>query len=229
LAPDTFRVAPLPIDPLRFDPSRVSRDVRAELGIPADRFLVVVVARLVAWKCADAVVRAVAALDDGIELVVVGDGPERGRLESLGTELGADRRVHFTGRQDPQPYLAAGDLFVLPSLIESLGLVYLEAMMMGLPCIGRSYRPPDVLSAASEVVIEGETGFCIADEVELRDRIALLARDRERTRAMGARARELALERYTPHRYIALLDDAALIAGQYSSGSATRLPSRADK
>jgi glycosyltransferase involved in cell wall biosynthesis len=201
----TFRIAPLPIDPARFDSERVTRDVRSELGIPGDAFVVVVVARLVAWKRADAVIRAVARLGRDVSLIVVGEGPEKATLESLAKDLGINGRVHFTGRQDPPPYLAAADLFVLPSLIESLGLVYLEAMMMGLPCIGLAYRPPEVLSAASEVVIEGETGFCVSDDEQLRERIAMLSADRARCRAMGARARQLALERYTPDKYVALL------------------------
>ncbi|HEY6830714.1 MAG TPA: glycosyltransferase family 4 protein [Gemmatimonadaceae bacterium] len=229
LAEGTFRIAPLPIDPMRFDPARVTRDVRSELGIGRDAFVVIVVARLVAWKRVDAVIRAIAGLGPNVKLLVVGEGPERGALESLTRELGVGDRVYFAGRQDPPPYFAAGDLFVLPSLIESLGLVYLEAMMMGLPCIGLSYQPPKILSAASEVIVEDETGFCVDDDDALRERIARLADDRERCRAMGARARELALERYTPDRYVELLRSESSIAGQYSKGNATRFPSRADR
>jgi len=205
LAPDTFRVAPLPIDPKRFDPGQVTRDVRGELGIEPDEFVVIVVARLVSWKRADAVIRAIASIAHPIQLLVVGEGPERQRLEVLADKLGIGKRVRFTGRQDPPPFLAAADLFVLPSLIESLGLVYLEAMMMGLPCIGLKYRPPDVLSAAGEVVLDGEVGFCVDGDEELRQRIEFLAADRDKCRALGARARQIALSRYTPDQYVSLL------------------------
>ena len=198
----TFEVAPLPIDPTRFDPSAIRRDVREELGLSRDDFVVVTVARLVPWKRVDAVIRAVASLTQKVVLLVVGDGPERTRLEALATSLGVSNRVRFVGRQDPPPYLAAADLFVLPSLIESLGLVYLEAMMMGVPCIALRYRPPTVLSAASEVVADGEFGFCVNNDEELRSRIESLAAAPELRRQLGQRARVAALGRYTPDKYI---------------------------
>jgi len=202
LEASTFEVAPLPIDPTRFDPSAIKRDVRQELGLSREHFVVVTVARLVPWKRVDAVIRAVAPLTQKVVLLVVGDGPERPRLEALASSLGVSDRVRFVGRQDPPPFLAAADLFVLPSLIESLGLVYLEAMMMGLPCIALRYRPPAVLSAASEVVTDGEFGFCVNNDEELRRRIESLAATPELCRQLGRRARETALGRYTPDKYI---------------------------
>ena len=77
--------------------------------------------------------------------------------------------------------------------------------MMGLPCIGLKYRPPDVLSAAGEVVLDGEVGFCVDGDEELRQRIEFLAADRDKCRALGARARQIALSRYTPDQYVSLL------------------------
>jgi glycosyltransferase involved in cell wall biosynthesis len=209
LAPGTFRIAPLPIDPARFDPDRVGRDVRTEFGLSADRFVVIVVGRLVTLKRVDAVIRALSRIEAPIHLLIVGEGPERPRLEAIANELGLRDRVRFTGRQDPPPFLAAADLFVLPSVIESLGLVYLEAMMMGLPCIGLRYRPPEVLSAAGEVVLDGKVGFCVDGDDELRQRIEQLASDRQLSRELGVRARQIALERYTPDRYVALLRELA--------------------
>lgn len=197
-----FEVAPLPIDPTRFDPSAIKRDVRQELGFAREHFVVVTVARLVPWKRVDAVLRAVAPLTEKVVLVVVGDGPERPRLEALASSLGMSDRVRFVGRQDPPPFLAAADLFALPSLIESLGLVYLEAMMMGVPCIALRYRPPNVLSAASEVVTDGEFGFCVNDDEELRTRIESLATAPALCRELGERARTAALARYTPDKYV---------------------------
>ncbi len=198
----TFSVAPLPVDPKRFDPATVTRDVRAELGLAPTDFVVIAVARLVAWKRIDAVIRAVAGSKRRLVLIVVGEGPERERLQTLAAELDLAERIRFVGRQDPPPYLAAANVFVLPSLVESFGLAYVEAMMMGLPCIGLRYRPPEVLSAASEILGEGEFGFCVDSDEELRATIEMLAANPAHCQALGERARSVALARFTPDQYV---------------------------
>ena len=212
IAKDLFEVAPLPVDPLRFDPSKVRRDIRPELGFAADDFVVIVVARLIQWKRVDAVIRAIANQPTHVALLVVGDGPEEIRLQSLARDLGVTDRVRFVGRQDPVPYLAAANVFVLPSSIESFGLAYVEAMLMGLPCVGLRNNPPDVLSAAGEVIGDGDFGFCVSSDDELRQRIEALSADPAACRQLGARARSVALDRFTPDRYIARLRDIAVRA-----------------
>jgi glycosyltransferase involved in cell wall biosynthesis len=176
--------------------------VREELKISPDCFVIATVGRLVRWKRVDAVLRALKAMDESTVLLVVGDGPERERLEALAVELQVADRVRFVGRQDPRDYLAAANVFALPSLIESFGLVYVEAMLMGLPCIGLRYRPPAVLSAATEVIPEGEVGFCVDTDDELLERLTYFAANADVCRAMGARARHRALELYSTHGYI---------------------------
>jgi glycosyltransferase involved in cell wall biosynthesis len=74
--------------------------------------------------------------------------------------------------------------------------------MMAVPCIALRYRPPNVLSAASEVVTDGEFGFCVSDDEELRSRIESLAAAPQLCRALGERARIAALARYTPDKYV---------------------------
>lgn len=229
LDPDAFVVAPLPVDPDRFDPGRRARDVRRELEIAPDAFCVIAVARLVPMKHIDDVIRAAASMNPRPFVIVVGDGPERSRLEQLAGDLALTDRVRFVGRQDPADYLAGSDVLVVPSTVESYGLVYVEAMMMGLPAIGRRFDPPHALSAASEVIVEGEVGFCVGDTTELGERMQALQADRQRCRSMGERARRLAIERYTPDHYLSILRQIMTRVGQYSSGSATRVPSRADR
>jgi glycosyltransferase involved in cell wall biosynthesis len=203
-----FQVAPLPVDPRRFDPGAVRRDIRQELDIPTDAFVIISVARLVPLKRIDAVVRALSSIDDSAMLVVVGDGPEQGPLEELSRRLGLSTRVRFVGRQDPRDYLAAADVFALPSRLESFGLAYVEAMMMGLTCIGLRYRDPDILSAAVEVLGDGEFGFVVDTDEELCARLRMLANDRDTCRAMGERARRRALEWFTPSGYVSRLHGA---------------------
>jgi glycogen(starch) synthase len=92
------------------------------------------------------------------QLVFVGDGSERGRLERRAQELMLDHRVHFLGfvAHDRIPGVLAGaDVLVLPSLYEELGSILLESMQLGLPVVAsRTGGTPDVIS-------DGETGLLV--------------------------------------------------------------------
>jgi len=197
-----FEVRPLGVDGRRFDRSADHPDVRAALGIPADAVLVATVARLVPWKGIDTLLRALASSGARPWLVVVGQGGDESRLRALAAELGLAERVRFVGHAHPAPYLAAADLFALPSLIESFGMVYAEAMHLGLPCIGLRYDPPRVLSSAMDVIPDGVAGYCVSGEDELRDRIERLAGDPALRRRLGEQAHALATREYSARRYV---------------------------
>jgi phosphatidylinositol alpha-1,6-mannosyltransferase len=127
---------------------------------------------------------------------IVGDGPDRSRLEQLSLELGVDEAVDFLGYAEngdlPSIYQSA-DIFVLPSRemkdessIEGFGIVYLEASACGLPVIaGRS-------GGAVEAVIEGETGILVDpyDSEILGEAIIYLIDDPDRRARMGMAGRE---------------------------------------
>jgi glycosyltransferase involved in cell wall biosynthesis len=205
LPEEFFEVHPLGVDPRRFDRRADLPDVRQALGIGADEFVVVTVARLVALKNLGLLLRAVAGAGRPMRLLVVGDGPEAGRLESEAAALGIAGRVHFAGHAHPAPYLAASDVFALPSLIESFGMVYAEAMHFGLPCIGLRNDPPHVLSSAEEVIPEGVAGYCVSTLEELRDRLERLAADRPLRERMGEAGYRLATTEYSVQSYVAFL------------------------
>ncbi|MCW3012257.1 MAG: glycosyl transferase group 1 [Solirubrobacterales bacterium] len=101
----------------------------------------VTVAHLVGRKRQGDVIRALWILRDRhprLRHLVVGDGPERGPLETLTKQLGLEDRVEFAGQlPNPQALQAAwsGHLFVLPSVDEAFGVAYVEAMAGGLPAI----------------------------------------------------------------------------------------------
>jgi phosphatidylinositol alpha-1,6-mannosyltransferase len=93
-----------------------------------------------AYKHVDNLLRAmqIAPLASA-RLTIVGDGPRRSVLERLAVDIGVTERVSFTGRVDDETLrhlYRDNDLFVLPSTGEGFGLVYVEAMAHGLPCIG---------------------------------------------------------------------------------------------
>ena len=132
--------------------------LRKTLGLPST-FLIVCVARLAAQKAQSDLLRALSMLPEtktiAPSLVLVGDGPDRPSLEHLATEL-VPGRVVFTGHTDDAlPYLAAGDIFVLPSLAEGLPGALIEAMAAGLPCIATD------IPGNRELVRDGETGSLV--------------------------------------------------------------------
>jgi glycosyltransferase involved in cell wall biosynthesis len=146
-------------------------------------------------------VRAMAPLlGDRVRLVIVGDGPARAALEAAVGALPEPRFTHVLGRRmDVERILPAFDVFVLSSRSEGLPLVVPEAMAAGLPVVSTA------VGGIPGVVEEGVTGLlCPVEEDALRHRLATLAGDRDRARAMGARAREIALSRYSAER---MLDD----------------------
>ena len=120
------------------------------------------IARLVKRKRVDRLLQALAALS-GLEvrLTVVGDGPERRRLEALATALGVADRVRFLGHVDEaakRRALAAADLFVLASAHEGFGLVYLEAMQHGLPVVAAS------AGGQADFLEDGRTGALVPND-----------------------------------------------------------------
>jgi glycosyltransferase involved in cell wall biosynthesis len=121
------------------------------LDLP-DRPLVACICRLVPQKGVDVAVRAMKGLD--ATLIVLGEGPERTRLESLAHELGVDLRL--PGRvPDVAAVLRDADALVHPVRWEGFGLALLEAMLSGLPVVASR------VSSVPEIVVDGETGLLV--------------------------------------------------------------------
>ena len=122
-----------------------------ELELPEGK-LVVAVSRIVAQKGLDVAVEAMAGID--ATLVVLGEGPERERLEAL---AGArDVRLLLPGRVgDVAAILRRADLLVHPARWEGFGLALLEAMLCGLPVVASR------VSSIPEIVVDGETGVLV--------------------------------------------------------------------
>lgn len=112
--------------------------IRAALGIPPERVVMVAVSRLTVEKGYGDLAVALKTLDRGgilADLVVVGGGDDDDAIRSRFAGL-VSVKVHFVGQQaDVGPYLAAADLFVFPSWHENLSNALLEAMSFGLPVV----------------------------------------------------------------------------------------------
>jgi glycosyltransferase involved in cell wall biosynthesis len=142
-------------------------------GVPSDgRPVIGTSANLRAWKRIDLLLQACAQIKDlSFAVLIVGDGPDRGRLEGLTDHLCLRPRTIFPGKQEHvADYLNLMDIFVLPSNSEeSFGNSVVEAMAMGLPSI--IFRDGGGLN---EHVKEGRTGFAVQTTDELAERLRQL-------------------------------------------------------
>lgn len=108
-----------------------------------------------------------------LHYVIVGDGPERPRLEQLARDLGLDERVAFRGALPPDEALTVarwGGIFVLPSIDEAFGVAYIEAMAAGVPAIGARGEPgPEEIGDGLVLVPPGDPERLAAQIAELID------------------------------------------------------------
>jgi phosphatidylinositol alpha-1,6-mannosyltransferase len=148
------------------------------------------VARLTPWKGVDRVIALLPRLREcmpSVQLVVVGDGPERINLQRLAKQLEVSDSVSFTG-QVPQDqvalYLRAADVFALYSGYEGLPHIVLEAMLAGTPVVASAK------GGIPEVIKDGETGRLVAwgDEVRLHDALLEVLSDTEKAASWVERA-----------------------------------------
>ena len=173
---------------------------RRSLGLPASDPVVGIVATLRDWKGHHDLLRAMKNVAGAPLLVIVGDGPQRGSLESLAAELGIGDRVRFAGEQaDVAPWLHAFDLFCLPSYAnEGVPQALMQAMACGLAVLTTP------IGAIPEIVNDGVTGVFTAprDPEMLAARLEALLRDSARRAQLGERAARFAHERFGEDRMV---------------------------
>jgi glycosyltransferase involved in cell wall biosynthesis len=119
-------------------------------------------------------------------LVLVGPGDDRRKLEELAGSLGIADRVQFTGGvADPSDYLRAADLFVLPSVAEGMSNSLLEAMATALPCVASR------IAGNTDLIDDGRSGRLVEEPHAEAWSAAILEllEDREAARELGAAAR----------------------------------------
>ncbi|MEK7637759.1 MAG: glycosyltransferase [Patescibacteria group bacterium] len=186
-------------------PFVLTRDIPA--AIPRQpNFRLITVGRLVPRKNVGAVIRALKALRPrwpALSLDIVGDGPERERLQSLVAELNQSVAVTFHGQiseAEKWRLLGRADIFVMaPTVrthgadVEGLGLVYLEAAAAGLPVVASD------TGGIADAVVDGKTGYLInpGDDQALIAAVERLLVDRRLANQFGASGRQCVIEEFT--------------------------------
>ena len=164
----------------------------------------ITVGRLVPWKRVDGLIEALREIPE-LGLVIVGDGPERPRLERIVQELCISDRVYFAGQRsktETSSLMAACDFFVLNSTYEGHPHAVLEAMALGLPVVATA------VGGTPEVVRDGETGVLVPGRYgALGASLSALARDPALRRRLGRAARQWIGERLSAAHMIRLTEE----------------------
>jgi UDP-glucose:(heptosyl)LPS alpha-1,3-glucosyltransferase len=212
--PERIRLVYHGSDNERFSPAHRRRwrgPVRRRLGVAEDEVLLLFVGHDYARKGLRTALRAVARLISAghrVRLAVVGG---RRRAPSLAPGDAPRGAVVFTGMvDDPVPYYAAADVFVLPTYYDPCSLSISEAAASGLPSVTTRWN------GAAELLTEGLDGFVLedpADDEALADRLRRLL-DADVRRRMGKAARQLALRHSLERNCDEILDVYQEIAAQ---------------
>jgi len=172
-------------------------EVRKELGVFSDDYVVVQVARLNELKDHATALRTARRLRDAgvpVRLVLAGEGPERPRLERLVAEIGLTSNVQFLGTRSDIPRLLAGaDALLLSSVSEGIPLTLIEAMAAGVPVVSTD------VGGVAEIVEHGISGLLTdsGDDVGLARALDELWREPEKAGNLADCGTRRAVERYS--------------------------------
>ncbi len=167
----------------------VWREPDGQIPVTIPRF--VFVGRLVDWKAVDIVIQALKDCP-GLTLEVIGDGPMLEPWRTMAAQLGAAKRIQFTGwlsQSECAARILTATALVLPSIYECGGAVVLEAMAMGKPVIASNWGgPADYLDASCGILVEPASRDALVKG--FADAMQLLADSPAIARSMGAAGRE---------------------------------------
>lgn len=173
-----------------------SSGLRRSIGIEDDCVVVGSIGRLVYQKGFQYFVEAAKQLyskNNKIRFVIVGDGPEKKNLKKMVKVSGISKVFMFTGQRfDIPQLLAMYDIFVLPSVLEGLPRVVIEAMAMEKPIVATD------INGVREQLIHDRTGLIVPprDPEALAEAIIHLINDKKKANNLGRKARKSAKERF---------------------------------
>jgi glycosyltransferase involved in cell wall biosynthesis len=218
-----------PVDIDRFRPARADDSRIRERWREGASHLVVIVGHLSDVKGYPTFLQAAARISRVLPgcrfLAVGGETLTQGygdMLLKMARELGLADSVRFLGwREDVADILRAADVMVLPSLVEGLPLVVLEAMACGRPVVATA------VNGTPEAVVHGETGLLIAPNApdELCESVLRLLRDPGLAASMGAAGRRRVENMYTLRRYVTQTEDfyGSLLSGRVAPTTADQV------
>jgi glycosyltransferase involved in cell wall biosynthesis len=209
------------VDTAHYDPAAVPAEqvtaVRADLGIPADAPVFVVVGELSIRKRPFDVVAALGEMrHQDAHVVLLGEGAERPRVDAAAEAADAVARVHYLGKvSDVRPAVLAADALVLASSREGLSRAILESLALGVPVVTTDGRGnPDLVVPDAGFVVH------VGDVTALAGAMDRIIDDPAAATAMGAIGRRRIVEGYDQDRLIELHD--RMYAELLAEGEAAR-------
>lgn len=186
---------------LRLIHNSVGGEFNSRDDLVEKKFDLITVCRLTPWKGVDELIEYASLRN--VSLLVIGDGPERERLESLASSLSAN--VVFEGEVAPQKvndFLRRSKLFVLNSYYEGLPHALVEARVAGVLSVGRSG------TGSEEVINDDLDGFLIRQDRSLRETLDYALAIGEESHMMISRAKDDSLQRFNKEsNFTAILNE----------------------
>lgn len=177
-------------------------EILNDLSLPQDCFVAGYVGRLAKQKRVEDLIWAVETLRQirpTLKLVIVGEGPERHRLESFAREIHCSEHIRFLGhRDDVSRVLPAFSVFCLASTFEGMSNSVMEAMAAGLPVIASD------IPANRELVIQNETGFLFKalDTVGIMQFLRRMIDEPSLAKSMGIAGRSRIMTEFSVERMV---------------------------
>ncbi len=210
-----IRVIPNGVDVERFHPRWPNQALQAEWELNAETPTAGIVAALRPEKNHEMFLYVAALVRRALptaQFLVIGDGPQRTRLEALAKSLGIAEAVRFAGtRRDVPEVLSLLDVVVLTSHMEANPICLLEAMASEKPVVATR------VGSVVETVRDGQTGFLVgpSDSHGMAERVLELLSDRPKAQAMGRAGREQVIAHWSVDRMVEGYQD--LIADIYAA------------
>ncbi|MFQ6038147.1 MAG: glycosyltransferase family 4 protein [Candidatus Aminicenantales bacterium] len=211
--PNLITVIPSGIDFSAFERPEDKGDLRHELGLDPDAFLVGIVAHLAHHKGHQYLIRATHYLKEHspkIKVLIIGEGPLRMELDKLARSIHVEDMVFFLGFRDDVPrILRSLDVFVLSSYLEGMGSSILDAMACRLPVVATR------VGGIPEVVVHRKTGILVPPRSPkaLAQAIIRLYEDRDLAARLGEEGYNIVHEKFSADamaaRVIELYEDLA--------------------
>lgn len=204
ISPKQLAIIPNGVDLSRFPVDGSAHSLRDALGLSDRGPVVGIVAMLRPEKAHEMFLRTAARVLEQIpssRFLIVGDGTERSRLESLAETLGIQAQVRFLGARDDVPALVSlFDVAVLSSrpVVETVSNAVLEYMAARKPVVVTR------VGSLPELIEEGRTGFLVepGDWQAMAKRIVQLLQDRSLAKRLGQAAQDRVRQQYTVERMV---------------------------